>query len=408
MVEIENTTLPIRQGFAAVFSNVGFLLLWLAQLSTQLADRLYVYVLMIIVFRLTHSNLGVSLPLLAFGIPSVLVAPWAGFLVDKLDRKGILVVSSVIRGLLILLIIPLIAKAIGWIFLVTLLVYTAAQFFAPAENSAIPDLVKRHDLIVANSLFMFTWMVSSVFGFGLGAPLVNFFAEKNTLVLSAGLYLFAAVVLLLLPLKPREPDKSQSHVWADILKGFEFIRRNDVVRYSLYKLFVGTMAIATLSLLAISYASDILKIGESNFGYLIIAIGVGMFVGMATLEKIRHYFKMGAIVVGSFLVSGLVLVLLSRTFELHIALFLIFLLGIGNIYITSTIQTILQHRIPAVIRGRVFGVQNMIINSAFTFPVVLFGAIADFYGILTALAILGWVVLLTGVAGMFLPKFRTA
>lgn len=408
MVE-QQQGLPLpKKGFAAVFSNIGFLLLWLGQLTTQLADRIYVYVLMIIIYRMTHSNLGVSLPLLAFGIPSVLVAPWAGVVVDKLDRKGILTVSSVVRGVLILLVIPLLAKDLIWIFLVTLLIYTATQFFAPAETSAIPDLVKKHDLIVANSLFMFTWMASSVFGFGLGAPIVNFFAEKNTFVISAGFYFFAAAVLLLVPLAPREPDKTKSHVWADILKGFEFIRRNEIVRYSLYKLFVAAMAIATLSLLAISYASDILKIGERNFGYLIFAIGLGMLAGMMTLERIRHYLRMGTIVVVSFLFSGVLLIVLSRTTDLNIALFLIALLGVGNIYITSTIQTILQHRIPANIRGRVFGVQNMLINSAFTLPVVVFGAVADFYGILTAMALLGWIVLLTGIAGLFLSKFREA
>lgn len=397
----------IQTGFKAVFSNLGFMLLWLGQLTSQLADRIFVYVLMIIIYQSTHSNLGVALPLLAFGIPSVLVAPWAGILVDRLDRKGILVVSSIIRGLLILLIIPLITKSLLWIFLVSLLAYTAAQFFAPAETSSIPELVEKHNLIVANSLFMVTWMASSVVGFGLGAPIVNLFAEKTTFVISASLYFFSAAAILLIPLKPRGPSKSQREIWNDILVGFEFIRRNEVVRYSLLKLFVAASAVATLSLLAISYASEILKIGERNFGYLIIAVGAGMVIGMVTLERLRHYFKMGTIVVFSFLISGAVLTWLAFTRDIKLALFLILLLGIGNIYITSSIQTILQHSIPRQIRGRVFGVQNMLVNSAFTLPVVLFGMIADFFGILFAISLLGVVVLLTGVAGIFLPKFKT-
>jgi hypothetical protein len=57
--------------------------------------------------------------------------------------------------------------------------------------------------------------------------------------------------------------------------------------------------------------------------------------------------------------------------------------------------------------GRVFGVQNMLVNSAFTLPVVLFGFIADLWGILFAISVLGAAVLLMGVAGIFLPKFRT-
>lgn len=406
---VEDAKAPVS-GFAAVFTNLGFMLLWIGQLTSQLADRIFVYVLMILIYQLTKSNLGVSLPLLAFGIPSVLFAPWAGVVADKLDRKWIMVVTDVLRGLLIILIIPLIAKSAAMIFFVSLLIYSAAQFFAPAETSSIPELVDRKNLIVANSLFMVTWMASSVVGFGLGAPLVNLLAEKGTLIASAACYFVSAASILLVPLKPPivalNPNK-KSHVIGDLGVGFEFIRRNQVVRYSLYKLFIASTAIATLSVLAISYANDILKIGGKNFGYLIIVIGLGMLIGMLSLEKIRHYVKKGTIVVSSFLVSGVSLLLLSRTSNLYWALFLIALLGVGNIYITSSIQTILQHKVPRQIRGRVFGLQNMLINSAFTFPVVFFGFLADFWGILFALSILGWMVLLMGVAGIFLPKFKT-
>ncbi len=407
---MEKLNRPKVYGFISVLSNFGFLFLWLAQLTSQLADRVFVYVLMIIVYQLTHSNTGVSLPLLAFGIPSVLVAPWAGIVADRFDRKWIMVISDLLRGLLILLIIPLIYKSVFMIFLLSLLIYSAAQFFAPAENSAIPEIVEKHNLIVANSLFMLTWMASSVVGFGLGAPLVGLLEEKGTFVAAAVLYFVSSAAILLVPLKFRVTTtiNKNAHPIGDLGVGFEFIRRNQVVRYALIKLFVATSAIATISLLAISYAGKILMIGERNFGYLIIAVGVGMVIGMATLEKLRHYIKLGTIVVISFLMSGLTLLWLSNTAELHMALFLIMILGLFNIYMTSSIQTILQSKIPRQIRGRVFGVQNMLINSAFTLPVVVFGVIADFWGILAAIAILGWVVLATGVAGIFLPKFKTA
>ncbi|HTY13697.1 MAG TPA: MFS transporter [Candidatus Omnitrophota bacterium] len=406
---MEKLNRPKVPGFISVLSNFGFLFLWLAQLTSQLADRVFVYVLMIIVYQLTHSNTGVSLPLLAFGIPSVLVAPWAGVMADRFDRKWIMVISDLLRGLLILLIIPLISKSVVLIFLISLLIYTAAQFFAPAETSAIPEIVEKHNLIIANSLFMITWMASSVVGFGLGAPLVGLLEEKGTFVAAAVLYIVSGAAILLVPLKFREATviNKNAHPIGDLGVGFEFIRRNQVVRVALFKLFIATSAIATISLLAISYAGKILMIGERNFGYLIIAVGVGMVIGMATLERLRHYVKLGTIVVISFLMSGLVLIWLSNTAGLNMALFLIIVLGIFNIYMTSSIQTILQSQIPRQVRGRVFGVQNMLINSAFTFPVVIFGMIADFWGILAAIAVLGWVVVATGVAGIFLPKFKT-
>jgi len=398
-----------KESFTKVLSNKGFLALWFGQLNSQLADRIFVYVLMILAYNLTKSNVGVAIPLLAFGIPSLLFGPLAGVYVDKWDRKGILTITSLIRGLLILLIIPLVEQSMALIFLVSFLLYTATQFFAPAETASIPELVKKHDLIVANSLFMVTWMGASVIGFGLGAPLVNFFGNSGTFVFAAILYFIAAGAVALVPLRPLEKGEKQlkGSVKKDLLMGLEFIRRNAVVRYSLFKLFVATAAIAIVSLLAISYAKDVLGIGEKNFGYLIIAVGVGMFVGMGLLERLRRYLTKGTIVVLSLIVSGLALIFIGSVSEIKTALFLIFLLGLGNIFITSSIQTILQHRIPRDIRGRVFGVQNMLINSAFVFPVIIAGFIADGYGVGFTLGLLGWIVVLTGLAGIFLPKFRT-
>ena len=93
------------QSFIKVLSNRSFLVLWFSQLNSQLADRIFVYVLMILAYNLTKSNLGVSVPLLAFGIPSVLFGPLAGVFVDKWNRKAILSITSLMRGLLILLIV---------------------------------------------------------------------------------------------------------------------------------------------------------------------------------------------------------------------------------------------------------------------------------------------------------------
>jgi len=395
--------------FRQVLSNFGFLALWFGQLNSQLADRVFVYVLMVIAYRLTHTNLGVVVPLLAFGIPSVLFGPLAGVFVDKWDRKWVLAITSIIRGLLILLIIPLVEQSLVLIFMVSFLIYTATQFFAPAESSAIPELVKRDDLIVANSLFMITWMGASVIGFGLGAPLVNIFSNEGTFIASAVLYFLAAVAIFLVPLKPRErrQEGKNPSIIKDLLFGIEFIRRRQIVRYSLYKLFVATAAIAIISLLAISYAKEVLGIEAKNFGYLIFAVGAGMLFGMGFLERLRRWLTKGTIVVLSFIMSGLALILIGRVSDLYLALFLIFLLGVGNIFITSSIQTILQQRIPRRIRGRVFGIQNMLINSAFVFPVILAGAAADIYGVQATMGALGWLVVLTGLAGIFLPKFRT-
>ena len=77
----------IKPEFSAVLRNKNFLFLWIGQVLSQLADRIYIYVLVIVAYNLTRTNLGVSVPMLSFGIPSVLFASFAGVYVDRWNRK---------------------------------------------------------------------------------------------------------------------------------------------------------------------------------------------------------------------------------------------------------------------------------------------------------------------------------
>ncbi len=399
-----------RPRFSAVLSNPGFLLLWMGQLLSQLADRIFIYVLMILAYTLTRSNLGVSIPMLSFGIPSIIFGSFAGVYADRLDRKGLMVVSCILRGALIFLLVPLINKSIIFIFFVSLLIYTFAQFFAPAESSSIPELVEKKNLIVANSLFMITWMGASMIGFGLGAPIVNLIQEGGTFVLSATLYFIAAGLIFLVPIKYKTPEGGtpRANVFADLKDGILYINKNLAVTYALFKMFVATSALAVVSLLAMSYAKEVLMIGAKNFGYLVIVVGLGMFAGMAFIGRLSHYFKKTAILMVSFVVSGCALFLLAAISDIRLALFLIFILGTCNILINSSAQTILQSVVPAGMRGRVFGVQNMLINSAFTFPLIIFGAVADMWGIRTSLQVLGIIMIISSFAGLLGRGLKTS
>lgn len=366
---------------------------------SQLADRIYIYVLVIVAYNLTKTNLGVSVPMLSFGVPSVLFASFAGVYVDRWSRKSTMLVSDLLRGALILVIILLLKESLLWIFMLSFMIYTIAQFFAPAEASSLAEIVERENLIVANSLFMTTWMWTSVIGFGLGAPLVIIFGEQNTFLIASCLYFASAIAIFMVRLKKEEKaqvKESMRSVKHDLLMGFEFIRRKLIIRYSLLKMTIITSALAVICMLAIQFAENYIGIGAKNFGYLVIFAGAGMMIGMWMLGHISHYFKKSQIVFFGFVISGVALMFLAGTRNIYIALFYCAVLGYGNILINATLQTIIAHNTPRSLRGRVFGIQNMLINFAFTLPVVLFGALADYFSLAAAIFILGVIVLLSG------------
>lgn len=210
-----------------------------------------------------------------------------------------------------------------------------------------------------------------------------------------------------MPIKYHVPEEGtvSLNIMHDLKNAMDYINKNPVVWYALFKMFIATSALAVVGLLAISYAKDVLMIGARNFGYLVIAAGFGMFTGMFLLGRLSHYFKKTTILIVSFILSGATLLTMAGISDIKIALALIFVLGLCNIFINSSIQTILQSVVPLGMRGRVFGFQNMLINSAFTLPLILFGIIADMWGIRSTMGVLGVIMILSAFTG-FIPIGR--
>ncbi|OGC25331.1 hypothetical protein A2247_01185 [candidate division WOR-1 bacterium RIFOXYA2_FULL_41_14] len=395
--------------FSHVLRNKNFLCLWLDQLMSQIADRFLLYILLILVYKLTKSNLGVSIPLLIFGFSAVLFGPSAGVFVDRWNKKHVMVISNLLRGGLTLLIIPFMNHSLIVVFIISFLIFTISQFFAPAETSSIRLLVEKRDLIAANSLFMMTLMTASIIGIGLAAPLTNFFGITYVLIVAAFLHLLSTLATLLISLEHRERQMALGFIslFKELLTGFEFIRRKAVIRGALIKLFFSTSVLAAVCMLSVSFSEKILGIGAANFGYLIFSTGIGMVIGGLFLGRFGHHFKRNRLAHIGFLLAGLALITLSQTQNIWLVFIAIFFLGTGNAFIVTPLQTILHEKVPKVVQGRVFGVQNMFINSAFTFPVVILGEIADLVGLHTIIASLGVLVLLTGLLDTIVNRNQT-
>jgi len=387
-----------RARFLHVLKNKNFVFLWLDQLMSQIGDRFLLYVLLVLAYKLSGTNLGVSVPMLAFGFSAILFGPSAGVFVDRWDKKKVMVFSNLIRGCLILLIIPFINQSLWIVFFISFVIFSVSQFFAPAETASIPMLVEKRDLIAANSLFMMSLMAASVIGIGLAAPLANFFGVKIVLVIAASLHLSSTLATLMLSMKHREKkmDESVGGLIKDLRMGLEYIRRKNSIKGALIKLFFATSVLAAVSMMSVKFSEKVLGIGAANFGYLVISAGAGMVAGGFFLGHSGHWFKKNRLAQAGFFLAGGALIVLSQARDISIALTSIFFLGVGNSFIVAPLQTVLHEKVPRLIRGRVFGVQNMFINSAFTFPVIVLGEVADIFGLQTIMFLLGAFVLVGG------------
>src|SRR5439155_170450 len=166
-----------RTGFRYLLGNRDFRLVWHAQVAAQLADKFLMFSLIILAYRLSRGSTPVAITLLAYTVPAVAIAPLAGVVADRYDRKMIMVATNLGRGVLVAL-IPL-SALVPWLqhdyihlLALTFLFAAVGQLFSPAEAAAIPTVVSRDALITANSMVLATMVITLVVGAAL-APIVS-------------------------------------------------------------------------------------------------------------------------------------------------------------------------------------------------------------------------------------------
>ena len=421
-----------NNGFLPVLQNKRFLILWGGQIFSQLADKVYLVLAIAIIASSFQTpgkpiSLWVSPVTIAFTIPAVLFGSLAGVYVDRWSKKAVLVFSNLFRGIFVLLLPFLLwiahdRASIGNLSLgfatllgVTFLVSTLTQFFAPAEQAIIPLVVKKQDLLAANSLYTTTMMALLIVGFAVGEPLLNiadslvaswgFPADIGKEILVGSAYAIAGIILIALQTKETKQDrtKEEAHPLQDIWDGVKYLKKNRRVRNALIQLIVLFSVFAALVILAVSMADRIPQIEADQFGILLATTGLGMGVSAAIVGNLGQRFSNARLSFTGSIGVALSLVGLSlATQNLWLALGMTTLMGAFAALIGIPMQTTIQSQTPPEMRGKVFGLQNNAVNIALSLPLVLAAEAEARFGLETVILSLAAIVLIGGIFTWYL------
>lgn len=375
-----------------LIANRSFVFLWWGQILSQLADRILVYVLLVTFYRWWESNLGVSLANLSFAIPAFLFSAIFGVFVDHYRKKRILILTHLGRGILVLFLILFVEfNSSFWpLFMTCFFIFTIAQMFAPAETSIIPELVTKKNLVLANGLFMGTWMGATVFGFAVATPITEFFSLNMNYVVISVCYFIAAFLAMGIKsnVSLTKKTKRVRNVFRDLWQGLKYLRVHLVLQIVFFQLFFGITLLACIAVLGLDYVETVLNLPHEKFGILVSFAGIGMLLGILLLEQLKNYVSKLTLIRFGFLFAAISLWVIGVVDQVSYAYMGVFGLGLGNAFVTVPIQTIIQESVLPSARGRMFGIQNLIIALALTLPPILLGYLSDEYGIQAGFLIL--------------------
>lgn len=432
------------RGIDAVLALSDFRQLWLGQIFSQLADKFYI-VLMVFLIAQTWvkgtpeanpalaeaaSAIRLDLPetraqmitLLATGIyvantvPAMLLGTVAGVWADRWPKRAVMVASNGLRGLLLLLAPFCLLPGPEWLglswgywglVLMTFLESVLTQFFAPAEQAAIPLLVPSELLLAANSLYQATSMAATIVGFALGDPILRLLQSGlaaigipgGEFVLLPFCYGMAALAISRIRLREAASQARRSSVWQEVGEGLAVLRGRPSVRSAMVQLVLLYSLLAALYVLAISLAAAVPGLGPTRFGTLLALSGVGLAVGAVAVAQLGHGLNRRRLAAAGLAVIAWSLLLLGQLRgNLVLTLLLCAVLGVGAAMLAIPAQTTIQEDTPEAMRGKVFGLQNNLINIALSLPLVLAGAVVSRYGLLPVLWTLAGIALLAALS----------
>ncbi len=420
-IESEPTEVLVSQGMSAVFQNKNFLTLWGGQIFSQLADKVYLVLMIAIIesqFQSENQTISgwVSAIMIASTIPAILFGSFAGVYVDRWNKKRVLVSTNVLRGLLVLavpvllwlshgLVVAKLPLGFELLLLVTFVSSTLTQFFAPAEQATISAIVEKPDLLAANSLYTTTMMGSLVVGFAVGEPVLGLadavaarFGLGSNIgqeLVVGGSYILAGLLLQFLKINESPAKGEEAHVLADIRDGIRYLGENRSIRVAMIQLVTLFSVFASMSILVVRLAEILPEIKASQFGFLLATGGVGMGLGALLLGYISKFLNHDRLAMfGSIGVAATLAGMSLFTHSLWLTVLMIVLMGVFGALIAIPMQTVIQSETPPEMRGKVFGLQNNGVNIALSLPLALTGVAETMFGVPVVLIGLSLVVVI--------------
>ena len=272
--------------------NPNYTRLWIAQAVSLLGDWFNTIALSTLVSNYTNeSGLAISLFLLCRFLPPFIMGPFAGVLLDRSNRKHILVFSDVARVFIVLGFLLADAPDKLWlIYVLTILQFAISALFEPGRNAIAPSIVSEDQLVQAGILGSVTWSVMSAVGGALGGFVAGAFGTATALIIDA--LSFAISAVLISRVRPRErvsngqsASRPVGQPLTDFMESFRYARQRPAIATTL--LVKAGSTIGSLDTLMIIYATSLFVIGDKGAGSLGIlwaAFGVGAILGPVILE----------------------------------------------------------------------------------------------------------------------------
>lgn len=394
-------------------ANLNFRKLWLGQTVSQIGDGLTNLAVLIVVNQLTGSTAALAGITIAIALPQLLFGLVAGVFVDRWDRKRIMIVSDVVRGLLVLGLIVVRDPALVWIFFVLSFLQAAVgTFFDPAKSAVVAQILDRDSLLAGNALSQTTRVVAGVIGTGLAGVLVGVAGGGWLAFTLDSLTFFVSGLFILSMAFPRAERHvpvpvNLQNLTGELSEGLRYIFSRRSLAGVMLTFAVTMLGLGAVNVLLVPFLTRILNARTEILGLFEAAQVVGMVLGSMLVASLAARLKVQWIVAGGVGGIGLIVGLIGFADQWWMILIALFFVGLFLTPVQAAASTLMQQNVPNEKRGRAGSALNTAITLASVISMAAAGIFGDVIGIRQVFFIAGGITLLAAVIAAYLLNETT-
>lgn len=407
--------MPLLRRWQRLLVNRNLALLWFGQTVSMAGDSIYEKALLWIMLDLTGSSALTGLVALSAYLPTLIVGVWAGVVVDRLDRRRLMVAADGARAILVVVIPVFYAFGLlspSVLFAVTFLVATGAAFFNPARDSFVPVLVAdRTQLLRANAIIQSSWMFALFLGPALAFSFLQWLHIRtdHLFYLDALSYAVSLACVWAITARRERPETAISHppIWHDLVEGIRYAAGDRRVRWLLIVTAADNLFIMGPALVGmVVFVREVLRQDINGLMLIEACYAVGMIAGTLLLPFWESRFNHGRILLIGMVLDGLTFVplLWVRTLWGTAVTIVIHSLAIPLLVVArpSLVQRIVPHRM----QGRIFSMIGVTVIGFTALSTGLTGLVAEAVPMPTVYGAIGIGAALCGLWGWTITELR--
>ncbi len=371
-------------------NSPDFTRLWLAQVVSLFGDWFSLIVLSALVSNYSEGTswkgLAVSGFLLAHFLPPLLLSPWAGVLVDRFDRKQLLILSDLSRAVVVLLLLLANTPDRLWlIYVLTVIQFALSAVFEPGRSALLPSLVAQDALVVANTLSSVTWSVMLAVGAIAGGVIASRFGTAAALIVDAASFAVSAILISQIshPGDKRLVTSGVVESNRTFVEGLRYIARHPATGAAL--LVKTGLSLGSIDAVLIIYGTALFVLGENgtiSMSILWSAFGVGAVLGPVLTNRINSgsVRVMRRLVIVGYVWVTLGWFLFGSAPTLLIASLALLVRAMGGSVNWTYSSVIIQKSVPDEFLGRTFALDLAGFQLATTLSIFATGQVIDLIG----------------------------